>query len=640
LIAHLAGRQLQPLPTILDGCKLFPVVPNGKEPATKDGWHDATDDPAKIAEWHSVNPDFNWAVATGPSGLFVIDVDPNGLDWWAKLLERDPVIKAAVDHAFQVRTPRGGLHIYFRGEGPSTASRIAEGIDTRGGIQRDGKIVSGGYVLLPGSKTSAGAYSELPGGGLHPLPDCISAIIPARAKTDTLGLAKNPDADKPRNVQWAVDLLKNYVASGRVAVQGKGGNNLTFQVAASILDKAISPGTCFDLMWEHWNPHCQPAWDDWELETIIRNAANYGEDTEGGVKGFQTNADAFANFAGMEVAELTPPTPERSDRDKILPIHQYADGVRDPEWLIPGILPAQGAGMIYGESGSYKSFIALDLALCLAFGVAGQWNAPPVKNDVLFLAGEGPIATAKKRWPAWMEWQDIQFRNDHRFFIKNRVPIFTDIEGWENIKADLAELKAKPSLIVIDTMARFMTGMDENSAKDATMITNFMEQLARYFECFVLGIHHTGKDQNKGARGSSAFHANLDTIISMKLKQGGAELRVRKHKDADASDDITWLRVKEVAQSIVLEKSTDALVDNASEKKQGSRFPWASVSDVVGTLNNLGGNASHSVLVMEIASAHGIDTGLVRKQLERNDELAFLRPDKQNWAIPSQEFDL
>jgi hypothetical protein len=55
---------------------------------------------------------------------------------------------------------------------------------------------------------------------LEPLPDFMSAIVPERKKTDTLGLEKNPDADKPRNISWAVDLLTGYVASGRVSLQG------------------------------------------------------------------------------------------------------------------------------------------------------------------------------------------------------------------------------------------------------------------------------------------------------------------------------------------------------------------------------------------------------------------------------------
>ncbi|MBA4164323.1 MAG: hypothetical protein C0510_06785 [Erythrobacter sp.] len=627
---------MQELPDILKGVKVFPCVPLGKLPATKEGWYVATSDSSQVAEWQRINPDFNWAVATGPSGLFVIDIDPQGLDWWAKLLERDADIREAVGKAFQVRTPRGGLHVYFRGEGPSTASRIAEGIDTRGGIRKDGKIVSGGYVLLPGSRTDKGTYEALPGGQILPLPSSIAGIIPERAKTDTLGLAKNPDADQPRNVSWALDLIKSYVAGGRVSIEGRGGNNTAFQVAASILDKAISPAVCFDLLWEHWNPHCSPPWDEWEIEQIIRNAASYGEDTEGGVKGFQANEDAFAAFVGQE---FEPPAPVERSRDKIHFLHEYADGVNDPAWLIPNVLPAQGTGMLYGESGSYKSFLTLDMALCLAFGVPGQWNAPPVKNDVLFFAGEGPVATAKKRWPAWMEWQEIEFRNDHRFLIKDRVPLYTDTQSWENVKADLAELKAKPSLIVIDTLARLLTGMDENSAKDATMVTTFLESLARYYECFVLVVHHTGKDQAKGARGSSAFHSNFDTVISTKLKQGGSELRVRKQKDADVSDELSYFAVKEIGPSIVLERTAN-LADMSPSKAQSSRYAWASVEEVTRVLAGLGGETSAAVLEIEIAGKYGIDRDVVKKQLAKNDALTFLRPAQGKWAIPKMEFDL
>lgn len=622
------------LPEFFEGAFIFPCVPNDKVPATKEGWHIASNDPAQIQAWRQINPDFNWAIATGLSNLFVIDVDPAGLDWWEKLLERDPAVKSAVDRAFQVRTPRGGLHVYFRGEGPSTASRIAEGIDTRGGIKRDDKIVSGGYVLLPGSKTDKGHYSALPGGSINPLPEAISKIVPTRQKTDTLGLAKNPEADKPRNVKWALDLLNNYVTSGRVSVEGQGGNNLAFQVACSILDKAISPGMCFDLLWGHWNPHCSPPFDEWELETLIRNAAEYGEDTEGGVKGFQANADAFSNFEGQEFEP--PAQPER--RDRIMPLHDYADNVQDPTWLIPGLLPAHGIGMLYGESGSFKSFLALDMALSLAFGIPGQWGAPPVKNDVLFFAGEGPVATAKKRWPAWMEHQNIEFRNDHRFFISSEVPLYTDSAAWECVKKDLAELKAKPALIIIDTVSRLITGLDENSAKDASMVTKFMEQLARYYECFVLGVHHTGKDQNKGMRGSSVFYANVDTVISTKLKQGGTELRVRKQKDADASEELKYFAVKEVGASIVLTRTE--MLNDTNPKKQTSRYQWASVEEVTRVLMGLGGETSDSVLCLEIASTHGIEKDLVHRQLQQNDDLTFMRPERGKWKIPAREYDL
>jgi hypothetical protein len=151
------------------------------------------------------------------------------------------------------------------------------------------------------------------------------------------------------------------------------------------------------------------------------------------------------------------------------------------------------------------------------------------------------------------------------------VPLYTDSTAWENVKLDLAELKAKPSLIIIDTMTRLITGLDENSAKDASMVTKFMEQLARYYECFVLAIHHTGKDQNKGARGSSAFYANMDTVISTRLKQGGTELRVKKQKDADVSDEISCFAVKEMGHSIVLARTE--MLDDLNPKKQPAATP-------------------------------------------------------------------
>ena len=622
------------LPSILEGCKIFPIVPGGKEPATANGWREASSDPVQIAAWQRINPDFNWAIATGLSGLFVIDVDPAGLDWWAKLLERDATIKAAVDRAFQVRTPRGGLHVYFKGEGPSTASRIAEGIDTRGGFERDGKIISGGYVLIPGSKTDKGGYTALPGGTLQSLPAEISGIVPARKKTDTFGLARNPDADQPRNVAWAKELIANYIRDGRVSKQGAGGNNLAFSVACSILDKAISPGMTFDLLWELWNPHCSPPWDDFELEGIVRNAAAYGEDTEGGVKGYQANTDAFASFAGQD---FEPPAPK--ERDRLLWIHDFADSSRDPEWLIPNIIPAQGIGMIYGESGSFKSFLALDIALCLANGIPGQWGGPPVKHDVLFMAGEGPIATARKRWPAWLEWQGIGDRSAHRLILKDRVPFYSDTAAWQHVKEDLSLLGAKPSLIIIDTLTRLITGMDENSAKDASVITNFMEELSRYYECFVLAIHHTGKDQARGARGSSAFFANMDAVMSTKAtKTGGTEFRVKKQKDADIADDMIFFKVKEMSQSIVLERSA-AEQDNDTVHESGSRYAWASVEGVVATLTAMGGTAALGVLAQQIAGNHGIAKELVEKQLRKAENLKWLRSGT-NWVLPNTDYDL
>lgn len=640
---------MQPLPPQLEGCKIFPCAPGTKDPATTHGWKEASNDPEQIARWMRVNPEFNWAVATGLSGLFVFDIDPAGLDWWAKLLERDAQIREAVSRAFQVRTPKGGLHVYFRGEGPSTASRIAEGIDTRGGINKAGKIISGGYVILPGSKTKAGPgrvtgiYEALPGGVIAPLPTFMAAIVPERKKTDTLGLTKNPDKDLPRNVKTANDLIENYVKSGRVSVEGKGGNNLAFQVCASILDKAISPGLAFDLLWEKWNPYCQPPWDEWELETLVRNAANHGEDAESGAKGHQSNEDAFAAFVGYQAPDIANISSERQARTKLQFIHDYADSVGDPEWLIPGVLPRQGVGMMYGESGSYKSFIALDLCLTLAFGIPGQWENPnPEKQDVLYFAGEGPVGMAKMRFPAWMEHFGQEFRSDHRMMFKNRVPFYSDTEEWEHIKQDLGEIKAKPVLIVIDTLSRLMTSMDENTSKDAVTVMNFLEQLAAYYECFVLFIHHTGKDASKGARGSVVYYANADTVMSTRKLENGSQFKIHKHKDADVEDSTRFFEVKPRLDSIVLVETKDAPIE--IDKKGKATIGWASLKEVLALLSEEFPTGTTTVhLAMSISLKYGVERARVERTLMGSEELKILHSGNQ-WSVPGtgekKEFDL
>ena len=639
------------LPDALAGFKLFPCLPGDKLPALDYGWQTrATNDRAQLDAWDRGMDGLNWGVAAGPSGLFIIDVDPQGIPAWEAMQDRDPGLREAVKRSYTVRTPRGGFHHYFKGQGPTTASAIAPGIDTRGGYvdPATGKMKSTGYVVLPGSKTVAGPktvdgeYTAL-GGVIEPMTESVLRIVPEKKKGAMLGLTRDPLKDQPRNVQWARDLLNNYVKEGRVSVEGHGGNNLAFQVAASILDKAISPALAYELMDELWNPHCSPAWDDWELERIVKNATEYGEETGGGSKGFEDNASAFAKFVGYDAGPDAPdaPSPEKR-RDRVRWIDEYAAEVEDPTWLIPDLLPAQGVGMLYGASGSYKSFVALDWASCLAHGHPGQWGAPPVENDVLYFAGESPIGTAKQRRPAWKEWSGV--KTPGRLAVFPRVPALGDGEGWSGVKADIEEMGIKPKLIIIDTLARLLSGFDESSTKDATTATNFMEELSRFYQCFVLFIHHTGKDETKGARGSSALFANVDTVISTSRLHSGTFVQVRKHKEADTDAEGQYLAVKPYGRSIVLEKS---VAPSKEPPKASNKISWSEASEIVARLHKNGGRMSAYIMAEEIARQYNLERTDVQRQLKATPEIQWLR-DGETWRIPSendsvtpiQEFDL
>jgi hypothetical protein len=136
------------------GWPVFPCKPGLKAPNTAHGFLDATTDAAAIRAWWAQHPADNVAIATGAPGPDVLDVDVTAEgNGWAGFnrLKRAGLLTGA---AALVRTPRGGLHAYYRGTGQPCGSL------TRAGHFIDFKA-SGGYVLAPPSQVNGKPYELL-----------------------------------------------------------------------------------------------------------------------------------------------------------------------------------------------------------------------------------------------------------------------------------------------------------------------------------------------------------------------------------------------------------------------------------------------------------------------------------------------
>lgn len=156
------------------------VMPlDGKRPATAHGWKDADTDVEQIVAWFA-GTDHNVGIATGLSDLLVVDLDgDDAVEWW---LRQQPTPTA-------VALTGRGQHWYYRGNGPSTAGRIAPGVDTRG---------RGGYVVAPPSlhPLTGAAYRWQDAGALATVPgrlrDALTPPRPARRpKYPARGLLPN-----------------------------------------------------------------------------------------------------------------------------------------------------------------------------------------------------------------------------------------------------------------------------------------------------------------------------------------------------------------------------------------------------------------------------------------------------------------
>ncbi|EOW3049172.1 AAA family ATPase, partial [Escherichia coli] len=91
-------------------------------------------------------------------------------------------------------------------------------------------------------------------------------------------------------------------------------------------------------------------------------------------------------------------------------------------------------------------------------------------------------------------------------------------------------------MIILDTLARCFGGSDENDARDMGAFVHGCDELKRRTGATVLVIHHSGKDETKGARGSSAFRAALDAEYRIRREGAGSEALViacTKMKDAE-----------------------------------------------------------------------------------------------------------
>ena len=147
------------------GMQVFPVQPHGKIPAVRQWEQAATTDPDAVTAWWQVRP-YNIGIATGPSGLVVVDLDTaRGAvppPRWTGARGGHDVLRAVAAEAgqpfpgdtYSVTTPTGGIHLYFRQpDGAAalrnTAGRLGWKIDTRGcGVVAAVGVSSRAFVLI------------------------------------------------------------------------------------------------------------------------------------------------------------------------------------------------------------------------------------------------------------------------------------------------------------------------------------------------------------------------------------------------------------------------------------------------------------------------------------------------------------
>ena len=195
-------------------------------------------------------------------------------------------------------------------------------------------------------------------------------------------------------------------------------------------------------------------------------------------------------------------------------------------YLVKGWLDQGGVSVLYGPSNAGKSFLALDIAHHVAKG--RSWGGRRTrKGRVLYVAAEGGGSFANR----------VAALDDPEFFVYCAPLTLTGRDGaagpLSEVAQHLAAVGGEPfSLIIFDTLARVMGGLDENTAPDIAQLVAGLDLIRRATGAHVMLVHHTGKDAARGARGHSSLRAAIDTEIELTRDEvGQITAEVTKQRD-------------------------------------------------------------------------------------------------------------
>ncbi len=205
----------------------------------------------------------------------------------------------------------------------------------------------------------------------------------------------------------------------------------------------------------------------------------------------------------------------------------YANGP-EPEWIVDGVLPAEGIAMIVGASGSGKTFVVIDMISNVSLSI--PWRGLAVKQKrVVYIAAEG-AAGLRKRLRAYKHQHGVKFGEN--FNIISDAP---NLLSQDHVAlADIIKRSNGAGIIVIDTLAQTTAGGDENASVDMGKALRACAELQKATGALIILVHHHGKDASKGARGWSGLKAAMDTEIEITQQGQDRYITVTKQKDGEA----------------------------------------------------------------------------------------------------------
>jgi RecA/RadA recombinase len=236
--------------------------------------------------------------------------------------------------------------------------------------------------------------------------------------------------------------------------------------------------------------------------------------------------------------ELTPeelaaaPKPKDPNRFAVISAGEFVGRPPMP-WIVKGVLPQAGLAVIYGESGSGKSFLVLDLITSIQRGVDWRGHRVAPCRCVMVVA-EG-VGGFRQRINAYVKQHEVDISE-----MPGVVPDAPNLLLLDDTDALIRGVKAHGSvgIVVIDTLSAVSPGSDENSAEGMGKVLHHCHRIHKETNALIILIHHSGKDASRGARGWSGLKAAAD--VEIEVSRNGEFRKACLTKLKDGEDGAEW----------------------------------------------------------------------------------------------------
>lgn len=232
---------------------------------------------------------------------------------------------------------------------------------------------------------------------------------------------------------------------------------------------------------------------------------------------------------------MPPSTKPACDPFPVRHVSQISPLLAERRWLAEGLWLAEGVGILGGAPKSWKTWLALELALAVAAGrpALGRF-AVPVAGPVLLFCAEDSPPSLRVRFDGLALARGLALE-DLPLLLLDVAGLRLDSER-DLARLDAAVAQARPRLLVLDPFVR-LARVDENSAAEVSGVLGALRELQRRHALAVLVVHHARKSPaahpGQALRGSSDFAAWGDSNLYVSRRRDGVALAV-EHRSAPA----------------------------------------------------------------------------------------------------------